>query len=106
MNASPVKTIKCCRCSGTGFYCNADGRICFRCNGAGTVVADAFLRVMGTGGKFFGITGPVINGEQFKGIARNTNDLMDGYTAEPITEDQARAFFSRYGVDTVVQVAA
>lgn len=104
MATAPVKTIKCCRCNGTGFYCNATGRVCFRCNGEGVVVADVFLRTVGTGGEFFGITGPVVNGKQFKGIARSASDLMEGYTAKPITEDQARAFFKRYGVDTVVSV--
>ncbi len=97
-----TKTIKCCRCNGTGFVFG--DRVCFRCTGAGAVVADVFLRTLGTAGQFFGITGPVVNGKQFKGIARSASDLIDGYTATAITEDQARKFFKRYGVSTEVAV--
>lgn len=100
MTKSLYKT--CPRCSGTGSVFT--GRICFSCNGAGKVVADVFLRVLGTSGEFFGITGPVVNGTQFKGIARDASDLIDGYVAKAITEDEARAFFKRYGTST--QVAA
>lgn len=95
-----TKTIKCCRCNGTGFVFG--DRACFRCNGAGSVVADVFLRTVGTSGGFFGITGPAANGKQFKGIARSAGDLIDGYTAKPISEEQARSFFKRYGVSTEV----
>jgi len=93
-------TKKCPRCSGTGFVFT--DRVCFSCNGAGVVVADVFLRTVGTSGGFFGITGPVVNGKQFKGIARNASDLIDGYTAKAVTEDQARAFFKRYGISTEI----
>lgn len=91
---------KCSRCNGTGFVFT--DRVCFGCNGAGAVVADTFLRTLGTAGEFFGITGPVVNGKQYKGIARSAGDLIDGYTATVITEDQARTFFKRYGVSTEV----
>jgi hypothetical protein len=93
-------TKNCGRCAGTGFVFT--DRVCFGCNGAGVVVADIFLRIIGTSGEFFGITGPVVNGKQFKGIARSASDLIDGYTAKVITEEQARAFFKRYGVSTEV----
>ena len=107
MTTTAIKTTKCCRCNGTGFYCNADGRVCFRCNGSGAVVADVFLRVMGTKGEFYGVTGPVINGKQYKGITRGVNDLMDGYAATPITEEQARKFFKRFnGTNTSVLAGA
>ena len=95
-----TKTIKCCRCNGTGVVFG--DRQCFRCNGAKQVVADVFLRTIGTSGEFFGISGPIVNGKQFKGIARSANDLIDGYTAKPITEEQARQFFKNYGVSTQV----
>ena len=95
-----TKTIKCCRCNGTGFVFG--DRQCFRCSGAGSVVSDVFLRTLGQTGEFFGITGPAVNGKQFKGIASSASDLIDGYTAKPITEDQARKFFKRYGVSTEV----
>jgi len=94
---------KCPRCSGTGFVFT--DRVCFGCNGKGTKVADVFLRVIGLNGEFFGITGPIVNGKRFKGIDRGSrvvNDLIEGYTAKPITEEQARAFFKRYGVSTEV----
>jgi hypothetical protein len=94
------KTKKCLRCNGTGLVFT--DRVCFGCNGAGVVLADMFLRVIGTNGEFFGITGPVVNGKQFKGIARNASDLIDGYTAKVITEDDARKFFKRYGISTEV----
>ncbi|HSG19277.1 MAG TPA: hypothetical protein VLA31_00775 [Burkholderiaceae bacterium] len=90
----------CPRCSGTGFVFT--DRACFGCNGAGRIVADVFLRTLGTSGEFFGITGPIVNGKQFKGIAREASDLIDGYTVKAITEDQARAFFKRYGISTEV----
>ena len=98
MTKSLYKT--CARCNGTGFVFT--DRICFGCCGSGKVVADVFLRTVGTSGKFFGITGPIINGKQFKGIAREAGDLIDGYTAKAITEDQARSFFKRYGLSTEV----
>jgi len=91
---------KCPRCSGTGIY--AQRGFCFACNGEGAYAADSFLRVLGKSGEFFGITGPVVSGKQFKGIARGASDLIDGYTAKVITEEQARAFFKRYGVSTEV----
>lgn len=93
---------KCPRCNGTGFVFT--DRVCFGCNGAGEVVADKFLRVLGTDGEFFGITGPVVNGRRYKGIVRSADDLIDGYTAKVITEDQARSFFKRYGVSTEIAV--
>ena len=95
-----IKTKKCGRCSGTGLVFT--DRVCFGCNGAGVVVADVFLRVVGTSGQFYGITGPVINGKQLKAIDRGPLDLIDGYTATAITEEQARKFFKRYGVSTEV----
>lgn len=91
---------KCPRCSGTGIY--AQRGVCFGCNGAGVVVADPFLRVVGTSGQFYGITGPVINGKQLKAIDRGPLDLIDGYTATAITEEQARKFFKRYGLRTEI----
>lgn len=93
-----TKMTKCRRCNGTGLVFTE--RVCFGCNGAGQIVADKFLRVLGTTGDFFGVTGPVVNGKQFKGIARSDADMIDGYTAKPITEAQARRFFARYGVST------
>jgi len=98
-----IKTIKCCRCNGTGFVFR--DRVCFRCNSAGVVVADIFLRTVGASGEFFGITGPVVNGKQLKSIARGAkvlDDLIDGYTAKAITEEQARKFFKSYGVSTQI----
>jgi hypothetical protein len=93
---------KCPRCSGTGLY--GDRGVCFGCNGTGARVADVFLRVVGTSGEFFGITGPVVDGKQFKGIARGNivNDLCAGFTAKVITEEQARKFYKRYGLRTEI----
>ena len=99
---------KCPRCSGTGIY--AQRGVCFSCGGNGAYAADVFIRVLGQSGEFFGITGPVVNGKQFKGIARASNtqtltaDLMDGYSFKAISEEQARNFFKRYGVDTQVAI--
>jgi len=94
------KTIKCCRCNGTGFV--LDGRTCFRCNGNGEVVADVFLRVLGTGSKFYGVTGPAVSGKRSKEITRNVSDLINGYVATEISEEQARIFYKRYGISTTV----
>lgn len=97
---------KCPRCSGTGIY--AQRGLCFACNGNGAYAADSFVRVLGVSGEFFGVTGPTINGKQLKSIVRAsdvealTADLMDGYAVKAISEDQARAFFKRYGVSTEV----
>ena len=106
MTKSLYKT--CTRCSGTGFVFT--DRVCFGCNGAALVVADKFLRVIGTSGKFYGVSGPVENGKIVKEVMRAaseavlTANLMAGCKATEITEAQARAFFTRYGVRT--QVAA
>lgn len=102
--ATPVKTIKCCRCNGTGVY--GERGLCFRCNGAGAVIADVFLRAMGTKGEFYGVTGPVRNGKVCKSITRDVSDLMDGCTFVAITEEQARQFFKRYGDRTEVPAKA
>lgn len=97
---------QCPRCSGTGVY--AQRGVCFACNGNGAYPADPFIRTIGLSGKFFGITSPVANGKQSKSIARAvslevlTADLFDGYTVKPISEEQARLFFKRYGVSTEV----
>ena len=89
-------TIKCCRCNGTGVYMQRG--TCFRCNGAGAVIADVFLRAMGTKGEFYGVTIPGVRpGTVIKSITRDVSDLMDGCTVTVITEEQARKFFKRYG---------
>jgi hypothetical protein len=58
---------------------------------------------------FFGVTGPVMaNGMRVKCIVRAVNveaakaDLESGCTIKPISEEQARAFFKRYGDSTKV----
>jgi len=97
---------KCPRCSGTGIY--AQRGLCFACGGNGAYAADPLARALGSTGEFFGITGPVVNGKRLKSIERAINadaviaDLIDGYTLKPISEEQARAFFKRYGVRTEV----
>ncbi len=99
---------KCPRCSGTGIY--AQRGICFACNGNGAYVSDLFIRTLGLSGEFFGITGPVVNGKQSKSIARASSaeslaaDLINGYTLQAISEEQARAFFKHYGIHTEVVV--
>jgi DnaJ-class molecular chaperone len=103
-----TKTKKCGRCNGTGLVFT--DRTCFGCNGTGVIVADKFLRVLGTGGKFFGVTGPARNAKVTKEViraateAKLTADLEAGCKVVEITEEQARVFFARYGVRT--QVAA
>lgn len=106
MNIKPANK-KCPRCSGTGIY--AQSGVCFSCNGVGAYAADPFVRVLGThGDKFFGVTGPVINGKQLKSVARATSaeeliaDMIEGHVVQSITEEQARKFFKRYGVTTYV----
>jgi DnaJ-class molecular chaperone len=107
-----TKTTKCRRCNGTGLVFT--DRVCFGCNGAGHIVADKFLRIVGTTGEFFGVTGPVAKygvnaGKQSKGILRAVsgdalaNNVEAGATVQQITEEQARKFFDKYGVTTQVQ---
>jgi len=97
---------KCPRCSGTGLY--GDSGFCFSCNGNGEYLADPLARILGASGEFFGVTGPVVNGKISKSITRCADakalaaDLIEGYAFKAISEDQARAFFKRYGVRTEV----
>jgi DnaJ-class molecular chaperone len=100
---------KCPRCSGTGIY--ADRGVCFSCSGKGSYATDPFIRVFGSSGEFFGVTGPAMaNGMQVKFIVRALNadlvmtDIESGCTIKSISEEQARKFFKRYGDRT--QVAA
>lgn len=103
---SSVAYVKCGRCGGSGLY--GDRGWCFRCAGAGSVVKDPFLRVIGVSGEFFGVTSEAVNGRRTKYIARAKSaadlaaDMIGGYTLTPITEEQARAFFKRYGLSTEV----
>jgi len=95
----------CTRCNGSGMYCN--GR-CFGCDGAGRYAADKFLRALGNSGLFFGVSGNVVKGKRSKSIARAesaeklASEYMAGVTIKEITEEQARAFFKRYGWMTEV----
>jgi DnaJ-class molecular chaperone len=99
---------KCPRCTGTGIY--ADRGVCFSCGGKGSYDADPFIRVFGSSGEFFGVTGPVMaNGTQVKCISRAASadaviaDMEGGCTIKSISEEQARKFFKRYGDRTQVE---
>ena len=106
MQATKTSYKKCPRCSGTGIY--SQRGVCFACNGNGAYAADPLSRVFGASGEFFGVSGPAANGTVYKGIVRAANaeelaaDLIQGYTFKPISEEQARAFFKRYGASTRV----
>lgn len=96
----------CPRCNGTGLY--GDMGVCFGCMGMGTVLVDKFIRAMGSKGDFFGITSAPITygarkGNVVKCIVRASSlesamkDREAGATAKPITEEEARKFFKKYG---------
>lgn len=105
-----AKQMTCKRCNGSGYYMS-DERVCYSCNGKGELVADKFFRSVGVSGLFFGVTGPVCDMGVNKGTvckevmrASSAAELMKnleaGSSVAEINEEQARAFFKRYGTST------
>lgn len=107
MNQTP-KTLKCGRCRATGFTnFEREGGVCFRCDGKGFNYADKFVDTFGIGGRFFGVSftlfGSTTKIIQRAGSAESIlRDAMDGTQVTQITEEQARAFFAKYGKQTTV----
>jgi hypothetical protein len=115
--------IKCRRCNGNGFlkgmvvvYAGAPGG-CFACAGFGEVYKDKFHRAFGVGKKFYGITWSRYlnpdnpNNGVFKMMSTKVPEFIGertdfrGRVTEiieytEITEEQARKFWSRYGILT------
>lgn len=127
--ADPARKITCVRCRGTGMtghvvvHCGVPG-VCFKCDGRGEVYADKFVQTFGLGQKFFGITErtyynpqnpnnrivkriaterAVIGGMMVSGPASVRPGVayhMSGnVTFTELTEQQAREFFAKYGVE-------
>lgn len=103
MTASLYKD--CPRCSGTGIY--AGRGWCFACAGNGEYIRDTFLRAVGLKGDFFGATYSIRHGVVGKEVVRGRIDALQadadaGCVFTPITEEQARKFFKRYGTRTEI----
>lgn len=121
MNEIKMKT--CRRCRGTGLvsspvvYCGVPGG-CYTCALVGQVPVDKFYREVGTKGTFFGISLPIKayafrtdEGKVIKVLkeirrAKSADSIMKdseaGTVVTEITEEQARAFWTKYGLYTEV----
>ena len=127
--ADPARKITCSRCSGKGYtghvvvYCGMPGT-CYKCAGLGTVYADKFVQTFGLGQKFFGVAERTYynpgNGnnritkrltterEALRGMLAAgpaclrpgvVYDMRGNTTYTELTEQQAREFFAKYGVE-------
>lgn len=119
MNTTLTKNLnltRCPRCAGTGlvmgnvpcFLCEGTGELASRIDNVTPAVTpvDAFRAAIGPGLRYFGITGPAIKGFRVKAIVTSLDSVPGSYGAKEITEQQARAFFSSYGLRAEVPVAA
>lgn len=112
-----TKPCKRCKAQGWGSWV-VNGGICFNCNGRGWTYADKFVEVYSAKpGRFFGVSmqlaacyAPLT---VLKCIRTEAEIVKDGATVEKclaldpargtkyteITEEQARAFFAKYGTE-------
>lgn len=109
------KKITCRRCKGTGLvkshviYAGIPGG-CFLCATTGSLYADKFDRMFADAkGDFYGFTTTFRHGLFLsKSIGRCVESDIIGVTKETtwkkITEEQARAFFAKYGDHTYIDL--